>query len=108
MKIGVPTHKRIVDDSMFATGVGNLDIKGKTANNNQSEPAMKYLHSFIWSDSFSNDFFSSTARHTLSNPPLPRLLPKESETDAIMTVRHRPHLFRATSPIDVNSFEQLH
>ena len=109
-KTGVPTRKTTVDNSTFATGVGNLDIKGRTANNNQSELVAKppkYLRSFVWSDSFGNDFFSPTARYTLSDPPLPRPPPEEFETEAMTTVRHHPHLFRATSPIDVDAFERL-
>jgi hypothetical protein len=74
-KIDALTCKRIVDDSTFVTDVRNLDIKGKTANNNQSEPVAKrpkYLHSFIWSDSFNDNFFSLTAQYMLSDLPLPR------------------------------------
>jgi hypothetical protein len=106
-KIIVPTCKTIVDDSTFATGVGNLDIKGRTANNNQSELVVKYLCSFVWFDSFGNDFFSSTVRYMLSDPLLLRPPAEEFEMEAMMTVCHHPHLFRAASPIDVNSFEQL-
>jgi hypothetical protein len=107
-KIDALTRKRIVDDSTFVTGVGNPDIKGKTANNNQSEPVAKrpkYLRSFIWSDSFNNDFFSPTARYTLSDPPLLRPPLEEFETDAMATVRNYPDLFKTTSPINIDSFE---
>jgi hypothetical protein len=110
MKKGVPTRKRTVDDNTFVTGVGSQDIKGKTANKNQSEPVAKrpkYLRSFIWSDSILNNFFSPTARYMLSDPPLPRPPPEEFETDAMTTIRHHPTLFEATSPINVDSFERL-
>jgi hypothetical protein len=32
MKSNALKHKRIVDGSTYATGVGNLDTKGKTVN----------------------------------------------------------------------------
>jgi hypothetical protein len=109
-KIDALTRKRSVDDSTFVTGVGNPDIKGKTANNNQSEPVAKrpkYLRSFVWSDSFNNNFFSPTARYTLSDPPLPRPPLEEFKTDAMATVRNYPDLFKTSSPINVDSFERL-
>jgi hypothetical protein len=80
------------------------------ANNNQSEPVAKhpkYLCTFIWSNLFNNDFFSPTAWYMLSDPPLPRPLQEEFKTDAMTTVHHHLHLFKATSPIIVDSFERL-
>ena len=109
-KRDVRTRKRTVDDSTFATGVGNLATKGRSVNNNQSEPVAKrpkYLRGFVWSPSLTDGFFSPTARYTLSDPPLPRPPLEEFETDAMNTIRQHPHLFKATSPIDVDSFERL-
>jgi hypothetical protein len=62
----------------------------------------------VWTGLIDNDFFSPTARYTLSDPPLPRPPPAEFENIAAMaTIRDHPHLFAATSPINVDAFERL-
>jgi hypothetical protein len=68
---------------------------------------LKYLRGFVWSSSVDNDFFSPTARYTLSDPPLPRPPPEEFDTDAMTIIRNHPHLFHATSPINVDAFEHV-
>jgi hypothetical protein len=104
-------RRRNVDDSMSATCVGNLDIKGKVANNTPTERVPKrpkFLRSFVWTGLIDDGFFSPTARFTLTDPPLPRPSPDEFQNATAMeTIRSYPDLFAATSPIKVDVFERL-
>jgi hypothetical protein len=68
----------------------------------------KYLRSFVWSGLVDDDFYSPTARFTITDPPLPRPPPEEFENVAAMeTIRNHPDLFVASSPIKVDAFEHL-
>jgi hypothetical protein len=109
-KGGALKRKRSVEDNTFATCVGNRVTKGKSVSRASEEPVTKrpkFLRGFVWTGLVSEDFFSPTARFTLSDPPLPRPPPEEFETDAMNTIRDHPDLFKATSPIKVDEFERL-
>jgi hypothetical protein len=62
----------------------------------------------MWTGLINNDFFSPTAHYTVSDPLLPRPPPAEFENIAARaTIRDHLHLFAATSPINVDTFEHL-
>lgn len=83
------------------------------ANQPETDPASvlrrpRYLRRTVWADPSMSSLISPTVCSTLTDDPLPRPPPEEFDNhDAVSTIERNPHLFRITTPIKVNRFEEL-
>ena len=108
----VAKRKRIVEDDMCVTNAKRQDIGGRIAASPPEMDAVvrqpRYLRRTMWADPEVSSFISPTVCSTLTDDPLPRPPPEEFDNhDAVSTIECNPHLFRITTPIKVDRFEEL-
>ena len=93
---------------MSAVPVKNLDIGQRSVKNATNSFCPKYARCLIWTDSVSENTYSPTARHTITDPPLPQPPSNKFLNAQVMeTIRSHPHLFPIVMPIKVDHLECL-